>query len=125
MRYLDPPMLNAALRFSANLAIVFAICATVSIAHAQIYKCKDSTGKTTYSDVSCDSRSKPLKLNDDSKAKTDPHMCEQLLDETNRLAAEASRNTKASRTQRSETEKRRKALTRQYEARCAGISRSK
>ena len=118
-------MSYAALRFGANLAIAFAICATVPVAHAHIYKCKDSAGKTTYSDIPCDSGSKPLKLPDDSKAKTDPHMCEQLLDETNRLAAEESRNTKATRAQRSETAKRRKALTRQYEARCVGISRSK
>jgi len=118
-------MSNAALRFGASLAVTLAVCATVSIAHAQIYKCKDSAGKTTYSDVPCDSGGRPLKLPDENKAKTDPHMCEQLLDETNRLAAEASRNTKASRAQRSATEKRRKALTKQYEARCVGISRSK
>jgi hypothetical protein len=83
-------------------------------------------GKTTYSDLPCDSGAKPLRLGDDSKGNaTDPHMCAQLLDELNRLAAEADRNAKAGRAQSSTSAKRRQALTRQYEARCVGISRSK
>ena len=119
-------MSKFALRFATNLAVAFAICATVSIAHAAVYKCKDSAGKTTYSDIPCDSGSKPLKLPDPTKGNgTDPHMCEQLLDETNRLATEADRNAKAGRTQSSASANRRKALTKQYEARCVGISRSK
>ena len=113
------------LRFVPNLALAFAICATVSIARADVYKCKDSAGKTTYSDIPCDTRSKPLKLTDPTKGDpTDPHMCEQLLDETNRLAAEADRNAQRGRTETTTSAKRRKELTRQYEARCVGISRS-
>ena len=119
-------MSNVVLRFGVNLAVTLAICTTVSIAHAHIYKCKDSAGKTTYADLPCDSGSKPLKLSDDTKGKTtDPHMCEQLLDETNRLATEASRKAKTDRSQSSANANRRRALTRQYEARCVGISRSK
>jgi Domain of unknown function (DUF4124) len=114
------------LRFATNLALAFAICTTVSIAHAQVYKCTDSAGKTTYSGTPCDSGSKPLKLSDPTKGNaTDPHMCEQLLDETNRLAAEADRNARRGRTETTSGAKRRKALTKQYEARCVGIARSK
>jgi hypothetical protein len=118
-------MSNIALRFCAKLAVALALCTTASIAHASVYKCTDSAGKTTYSDTPCDSRARPLKLADDNKGKTDPHMCEQLLDETNRLAAEANRNSKMSHAQSTANANRRKALTRQYEARCVGISRSK
>jgi len=76
--------------------------------------------------VPCDSVTKPLKLGDDGKTSaTDPHMCAQLLDELNRLAAEADRGAKAGRAESPSTTKRRKALTRQYEVRCVGISRSK
>jgi hypothetical protein len=114
------------LRIAVHLAVVLALCTTVSVAQARVYKCKDSAGKTTYSDLPCSSESKPLKLSDDSKGKaTDPHMCEQLLDETNRLAAEANRDAKTNRIQRSANADKRKALARQYEARCVGISRSK
>jgi uncharacterized protein DUF4124 len=114
------------LRTGVHLAVVLALCTVVSIAQARVYKCKDSDGKTTYSDLPCGPESKPLKLSEESKGKaTDPHMCQQLLDETNRLAAEANRDTKTSRTQRSANADKRKALTRQYEARCVGISRSK
>ena len=114
------------LRFAANLALASAICLSVSVAHAEVYKCKDSAGKASYSDVPCGAGSKPLKLVDPTKGDpTDPHMCEQLLDETNRLAAEAARNAKRGRTESSSSANRRKALNKQYEARCVGISRSR
>jgi hypothetical protein len=32
-----------------KVAVAFVFLATVSIAHAQVYKCTDSNGKTTYS----------------------------------------------------------------------------
>src|SRR5438445_13479497 len=100
-------------------------CNTASTDIANVYKSEDSACKTTYTDLPCDSGSRPLKLSDDGKAKpTDPHVCEQLLDETNRLATEANRNAKMSRSQSSANANRRRALTRQYQARCAGISRS-
>ena len=107
------------------MAIAFAIFATASIAHGQVYKCTDDSGKTTYSDAPCDSRSKALKLPTDANEKaTDPNMCAQLLDERRRLAAEADRNAKRGLTERTDSAKRRQALTRQYEARCIGIGRS-
>src|SRR5438105_4859379 len=112
-------------RCAFKVMVAFVFIATVSIAHAQVYKCTDSNGKTTYSDVSCDSRSKALKLPNDAEGKvTDANMCAQLLDETRRLAAEDDRDAKRGRTERNDNAKRRQTLTRQYQARCIGIARS-
>jgi hypothetical protein len=106
------------------MAVAFAICATVSITHGQVYKCTGGTGKTTYSDAPCDS-GEPLKLPNDPKGNaTDPHVCAQLLDETRRLAAEADRDARRGRAERTHSAKRRQALSRQYEARCVGIARA-
>jgi len=112
-------------RSDLKMAIAFALVTTASIAHGQIYKCTDGSGTTAYSNVPCDSRSKPLKLPNDSKRNaTDPNMCAQLLDETQRLAADADRDAQRGRAERSDNAKHRQALTKQYEARCVGISRS-
>jgi Domain of unknown function (DUF4124) len=109
-----------------TLATAFVFFATVSIANAQVYKCADSNGKTTYSDAPCDSRTKPLKLPNGADGKaTDANMCAQLLDETRRLDAEADRDAKRGRAERSDSAKRRQALTKQYQARCIGIARSR
>jgi Domain of unknown function (DUF4124) len=108
-----------------KLAVAFAICTAASIAHGQVYKCADGTGKTTYADAPCDSGSKALKLPNDAKGTaTGPSVCAQLQDERRRLAAEADRNAKRGRTESIDSVKRRQALTRTYEARCIGISRS-
>jgi flagellar motility protein MotE (MotC chaperone) len=108
-----------------ELAIALAVCAIAPIAQAQVYKCTDAAGRTTYSDTPCDSRSKPLSLPDPAKrSATDPNMCAQLLDELNRLAAAADRNTQRARKESASSANRRKSLTRQYEARCVGIARS-
>jgi Domain of unknown function (DUF4124) len=113
------------LRCDTKAAVAFAIFATVSIAHGQVYKCTDGTGKTTYSDAPCDSVAKPLNLPNDTKGNaTDPHVCAQLLDETRRLAAEADRDARRGRTESARSAKRRQALTGQYERRCAGITHS-
>ena len=106
-------------------ALLLAFGFASSVAQAAVYKCTDAAGKTTYSDLPCDSGSKPLKLGDSKASATDPHMCEQLLDELNRLAAEADRSAKAGHPQSASSTNRRKALTKQYETRCVGISRSK
>jgi hypothetical protein len=96
-----------------------------SVAHGQVYKCTDGAGKTTYSDAPCAPASKPLKLPGDAKATaTDPNVCAQLLDETQRLAAEADRDAQRGRKESASSAKRRRALTEQYEARCVGITRS-
>jgi Domain of unknown function (DUF4124) len=103
----------------------FATCVAVSAAHSQIYKCTDANGKTTYSDGRCESGGAPLKLpNASTGAATDRNMCAQLLDETHRLAAEADRDARNGRTTSANSLKRRQTLTKQYEARCAGITRS-
>jgi hypothetical protein len=108
-----------------KIAIACALCTTVSIAYGQVYKCTDGAGKTTYSDAACDSGAKPLKLPDDPRRNaTDPNVCAQLLDETRRLAAEADREAKRGHAESTQSAKRRQALTKQYEERCVGISRS-
>ena len=111
-------------RFATKMAFAVA-CTTASIAHGQVYKCTDGAGKTTYSDAPCGSGSKPLKLPDDTKgSNTNPNVCAQLLDETQRLAAEAERNAKRGRTESSRSVNRRQTLTKQYEIRCVGIAHS-
>ena len=118
-------MSQLSLRCVTQMALVFAICTSVSIAHGQIYKCTDGAGKTTYAGTPCDSSGKPLKLPSDAKeSATSPHVCAQLLDETRRLAAEADRNARRGLTESTQTAKRRQALSRQYEARCVGIRRA-
>ena len=108
-----------------KVAVAILLFATASLVHAQVYKCTDRNGKTTYSDAPCDSSTKALKLPSDAEAKaTDANMCAQVLDETRRLAADADRDAKRSRAERNDNAKRRQALTRQYQARCVGIARS-
>jgi len=110
---------------AVGIAFAVATIATASIAHGQVYKCTDSTGKTSYSDAPCDALAKPLKLPDDPKKNvTNPHMCAQLLDETRRLAAEAERDAKRGRPESVDNAKRRQTMNRRYEERCVGIARS-
>ena len=100
------------------------ICTTAWIAHGQVYKCTRE-GTTTYSDFPCDAGSKPLKLPDEAnRSNTNPNVCAQLLDETQRLAAEAERNAKRGRAESPRSLNHRQALTKQYETRCVGIVRS-
>lgn len=118
-------MLKVPRRCAMKLAIGFAICTTVSIAQGQVYKCTDGTGKTIYADAPCDSGSKPLKIPNDAVGNAaGPGVCAQLQDERRRLAAEADRNARRGRAESADSKKRRQTLTRTYEARCIGISRS-
>jgi hypothetical protein len=107
------------------LALAAALVAFAPGAHAQVYKCTDAAGKVSYADTPCDNRARPLKLADDVKATpTDPNLCAQLLDETNRLAAEAQRGSQRGRAESAGSARRRTALDQQYAARCAGIARA-
>ncbi len=108
-----------------QIVVACAVGALAPIAHGQVYKCTDSTGKTTYADAPCDFNTKPLRLPEDPKSNvTNPHMCAQLLDETRRLAAEAQRDAKRGRPENAANAKQRLGMTSRYEARCAGIARS-
>ena len=112
-------------RLATKIAVAFFICTAASIVHGQVYKCTDGAGKTTYSDAPCDAGSKPLKLPDEAnRSNTNPNVCAQLLDETQRLAAEAERNAKRGRAESPRSLNHRQALTKQYETRCVGIARS-
>ena len=107
------------------MAVAFVICTTASIAHGQVYKCTDGAGATTYADFPCGPGSKPLTLPEDTKGiGTNPNVCAQLQDETQRLAAEAERNAKRGRAESARSLNHRQALTKQYETRCVGIARS-
>jgi len=108
-----------------RIAVAIAISTTLSIAHAQVYKCTDAAGRTTYSDTACDAAAKPLKLPEDPRTSTtNPNVCFQMQDEMRRLAAEAERNAQRGQVESASSLKRRQQLTRQYESRCAGVSRS-
>ena len=108
-----------------KFTLALAVLATASIAHGQVYKCTDGAGRTIYADAPCDAAARPLKLPDDpGKNVTNPHMCAQLLDETQRLAAEAERDAKRGRPESTDNAKRRRTMTRRYEERCVGIARS-
>ena len=96
------------------------------MAGAQVYKCTDANGKTTYGDAACDAAAKPLKLPEEPTKgiATNPRVCDQLLDEKERLAAEAGRNAARGITESAADAKRRQKVASQYAERCVGISRS-
>jgi hypothetical protein len=111
---------------------VLLIAAWSGAAGAQVYKCNDGTGKTTYSDSPCAQNQKPLAIPNNpaplgsaapataasaATGGTPPEVCAQMLDELNRLAAIRERTGTA-------PNQRAKSLTRQYEARCVGVSRA-
>src|SRR5512141_1140225 len=102
-----------------KLVAALALGATVSLAHAQVYKCTDESGRTTYSDAPCAAGVKPHPLPEDPTrgVGTNPHMCAQLLDETRRLAAEVDRNARRGIVESKSAAERRAALTKRYEAR--------
>jgi hypothetical protein len=121
----DMTMRRFPYRFAVQVAVVGTVCLMSSIARSQVYKCVDAGEKTIYSDVPCEPRSKPLQLpNEIRETPMTVSVCAQLLDERTRLAAEADRNAKRGSAENADSAKRRQALTKQYEARCAGISRS-
>lgn len=107
-------------------AAAVALLSLTSLAHAQVYKCTDATGKTTYGDTACDAAAKPLKLPPEPNkgTGTNPRVCDQLLDETRRLAAEADRTVSRGGKESAESLQRRQKVTKQYEQRCFAISRS-
>jgi hypothetical protein len=114
------------LRNLAHAAAATAAWASLSAAHAQVYKCTDASGKTTYGDAPCDATAKAHKLPSEpaKSAGTNPRVCDQLLDETRRLADEADLAAKRGGKESAEHFQRREKLTKQYEQRCIGISRS-
>jgi hypothetical protein len=117
---------RASLHLLLGIAGLFGLAAIMPTAQAAVYKCTDSAGKTTYADVPCDSGSKPLALPDPTRPRgTDPHVCAQLQDELNRLAAEADRNARRGKPESTASANRRKSLDRQYADRCVSVSRSR
>ena len=107
-------------------AAVIAASVLTFTADAQVYKCTDAAGKTTYGDAPCDAAARPHKLPAEPTkgAATNPRVCDQLLDETRRLGDEADLAVKRGGKESAEHLQRREKLTKQYEQRCIGISRS-
>jgi len=100
--------------------------AIAALAHAQVYKCTDASGKTIYGDTACDAAAKPHKLPTEPTKGTgaSSRACDELLDETRRLAQEAERTARRGGKESAENLQRRQKVTKQYEQRCASISRS-
>ena len=98
---------------------------SVSIADAQVYRCTDANGRTTYSDSGCASADRSHKLSSDTASgRSGTTVCAQLQDERQRLAAESDRDARRGRTESSSHARKRQALAKQYAERCVGISRS-
>jgi Domain of unknown function (DUF4124) len=111
------PMPTGMLRLAAVTTLAFASGAA-PVAFAQVYKCTDEAGKTTYTDVPCARGSRPLAVPDSAKGPpAGPVVCGQLQDEISRLQSAAERSGTSLST-------RGKALQREYAARCVGIARS-
>ena len=103
-----------------------ALWTLIPAAQGQVYKCTDPAGKTVYSDTACDASAVPHKLpNEPMKGSgTNPRVCDQLLDETRRLAQEAERTVARGGKESAESLQRRQKVNRQYEQRCVSISRT-
>jgi len=110
-------------RFIAPV-LALVLCAVASVVQAQVYKCQDAAGRTTYGDAPCARGGKPLDIPSDAAGGAmNGSVCAQLLDERRRLAAEAERNAKRGRAESAASAKRRQSLAHQYARRCAGISK--
>jgi hypothetical protein len=59
-------MLRASRNRFTSFVLVMATCALAISAHAQVYKCGDSAGKTVYSGQPCEYGGKPLPLSDNT-----------------------------------------------------------
>jgi len=123
---MPPEGIYAMSRTFARSCSVVVLALIASVAHAQVYKCTDPSGKTVYSDTACDASAVPHKLpNEPMKGSgTNPRVCDQLLDETRRLAQEAERTVARGGKESAESLQRRQKVNRQYEQRCVSISRT-
>lgn len=105
-------------------ALALALLVAVSRAEAQVYRCTDANGRTTYGDAPCAQGGRALQVPEAaSHGFSDATVCAQLQDEMRRLDADARRAKQAS-TKKVDDSKRRQKLAAQYERRCAAIHRS-
>lgn len=111
-------------RIGVFAAVALAALMASPIVHAQVYRCKDANGSTTYLDAPCAHGGKATKIPDGGgRGFGDTTVCGQLLDETRRLASE-ERRAMQNGAKKTDASKRRQALVAQYERRCASIHRS-
>lgn len=107
------------------LALAVALFAAARSASAQVYKCKDAHGTTTYADAPCASQGKSLKLPQSSNGGfNDATVCAQLQDEMRRLDDEAARDARRHAPKTPAGAKRKQTLLAQYHRRCAVITHS-
>jgi uncharacterized protein DUF4124 len=112
-------------RWKADAMAAAVLFAAMTSAQGQVYKCTDDAGRTVYADTPCGARSAPMRLPDDpTKSSANPTACAQLKDEIQRLGAQADRNADRGRKESAASAARRQSLSKQYAARCAGISLS-
>jgi hypothetical protein len=103
--------------------VALALLGTASHSHGEVYRCTDSSGRTTYGDAPCARGGAALKVPESRTAGFgDATVCAQLQDEMRRLDADARRAGKAA--AKKDDSKRRQKLEAQYERRCASIHRS-
>jgi hypothetical protein len=102
-----------------------ALLAIAPTTGAQVYKCKDAHGGTTYADAPCAVQGKSLKLPQSPNGSfANATVCAQLQDEMRRLDGEADRDARRGRPKSAAGAKRKQALLAQYHRSCAAISRS-
>ena len=102
------------------IAAGLALFAVASAGHAQVYKCTDANGTTSYADAPCGTAGSKLALPEDGKRGAGNRtVCAQLLDERARLASEAKRQPKKSAT----LERQQRRVADAYAHRCAAIGR--
>lgn len=105
-------------------ALALTLLGVVSLAQAQVYRCTDANGRTTYGDAPCAQGGRTLKVPDSATHSfSDATVCAQLQDEMRRLDADA-RRAKQGTAKKADDSKRRQKLAAQYERRCAAIHRS-
>ena len=103
-----------------SVAAGLALFAAASAAHAQVYKCTDANGRTSYADAPCGTAGSKLALPEDGRRGAGNRtVCAQLLDERARLASEAKRQPKKSGT----LERQQRRVADAYAHRCAAIGR--
>ena len=105
-------------------ALALTLLGAVSLAHAQVYRCTDANGRTTYGDAPCAQGGHAVKVPESgSHGLGAPTVCAELQDEMRRLDAEARRAGSGA-AKKADASKRRQKLAVQYERRCASIHRS-
>ena len=111
------------MRRGLRCAAALALLGVASLAHGEVYRCTDSSGRTSYGDAPCGRGAGALNVPESRTAGFGTAtVCAQLQDEMRRLDADSRRTGKGAAGK--DDSKRRQKLEAQYERRCASIHRS-